>query len=255
MGPRSAHRNSRTPALAAGMQDRSAWLDAARGLAIAQMVAYHFCYDLEYFGWVQLHQLEDARWIAWRSLIVGQFLFLAGVGLGLRKGPASAYGARHWRRWAQVAGAALLVSVATRVLFGPRFIWFGVLHFMVCAQLMAPALRGLGRWNLATGAGLLGLGLLVQLPAFSPDTLSWIGFSPVKPQSEDFVPLMPWLGVLVAGMGFARLTATAHPPLQGPAVLQRAARGLALAGRWPLSVYLLHQPVLFGILLVLRAGG
>jgi uncharacterized membrane protein len=233
-------------------------VDVARGLAVAQMIAYHFCYDLNYFSWIHVALTRDAPWIAWRTAIVTQFLFLVGVSLALRTAPAGTIvvaGARFWRRWGQIAGCACLVSLASWSLFGPRWIWFGVLHFVAVAQLLlAPAAR-LGRANLLLGAVALAAGTLVQIPAFGADALSWIGFSPSKPHTEDFVPLLPWLGVVLLGIGAANLGKRS----QGPAARSlRAVRAdtwriPALLGRWPLTVYMLHQPLLFAALYPLNA--
>jgi uncharacterized membrane protein len=46
-----------------------------------------------------------------RTLILSGFLFWAGLGQGLARQSAAV---RFWRRWAQVAGAALLVSAGSR---------------------------------------------------------------------------------------------------------------------------------------------
>ena len=46
---------------------RLAVVDLARGLAIVQMIAYHFIYDLTYFGWLHIAMTEEPGWIAWRN--------------------------------------------------------------------------------------------------------------------------------------------------------------------------------------------
>jgi uncharacterized membrane protein len=232
-------------------------VDVARGLAIAQMVAYHFCYDLNYFGWLHVEMLRDAGWIGWRTAIVGQFVFLMGVSLALRDGPrdgaAKAYGGFR-RRWLQIAGCALLVSLASWGLFGARFIWFGVLHFAALAQLLLRPLARRGARavvpGLVLGTAALAAGIALQFPLFGADGLSWIGFSPVKPQTEDYVPLFPWLGVALLGIAAAQAwqSSASAPAQRLRAANARPLRPLALAGRWPLTIYMLHQPLLFAAL-------
>jgi len=243
---------------------RLAVVDVLRGLAIAQMVAYHFVYDLHYFGWVDVVQTLDPRWIAWRSAIVSQFLAILGAGLVLRTraaapAPAPAPAPAFWRRWSQIAGAALLVSAATVVMFGPRFIWFGILHFGAAALLLSRPLVHLGALNLGIGAIAIAAGLLLKSHAVDPNAISWIGFATGKPASEDFVPLFPWLGVVWIGIGLASPWRDRGYPIAAPirALAERAPGALAWAGRWPLSIYLLHQPLLMGTLYVvwmLRGG-
>jgi uncharacterized membrane protein len=253
-------------------------VDAARGLAIAQMVAYHLCYDLNHFSWIRVEMLVDPRWIAWRTAIVAQFLFLAGVSLALRPDslvPGAA--ARFWRRWGQIAACAAAVSLASAWLFGARWIWFGVLHFTALAQLLLrPLLARNAAWWVGVrvsvrrpvhapaialalaGIGAVALGTTVHAAAFAPDALSWIGFAPVKPATEDFVPVLPWLGPVLLGAAAARWW---HQSTGAPASALRRYRAgssrllgaLEAAGRWPLTIYMVHQPLLFGALAVVAA--
>jgi uncharacterized membrane protein len=228
-------------------------LDIARGIAIVQMVAYHFLYDLGHFGWIRIDTYGGAGWIAWRGAIVSQFLLVMGYGLCAFAGQGA--DREFWRRWAQILACALLVSAATALTFGPRWIWFGVLHFAVVAQLLVRAARGtFARLPAPAIAGaaiaLLAAGNLVQVPAFAADSLSWIGFSPGKPATEDFVPVLPWLGVVLAGFALARMR-TGSAAIGESWMRARAGRILAAAGRWPLTIYMAHQPVLFGTLWLL----
>jgi uncharacterized membrane protein len=229
-------------------------VDLARGLAIVQMMAYHFIYDLTYFGWLHIEMTEVAGWIAWRNAIVSQFLLVVGLGAGIGAA-AGRSGARFWRRWAQIAAAAALVSIASASLFGPRLIWFGILHFAALAVVLARPLAGLsGRINLALGAAALGLGLSVHDARFDPPWASWIGLAAHKPATEDYVPLLPWFGVVAIGIGLAAMwrghSFAVPSPLRR---LQSApARALRWLGRWPLTIYLVHQPVMMGVLSVVR---
>jgi uncharacterized membrane protein len=228
-------------------------VDLVRGLAIVQMVAYHFIYDLTYFGWLRIQMTEQPEWIAWRNAIVSQFLLVVGVGIGLGDA-AGRSEARFWRRWLQIAGAATLVSIASAWLFGPRLIWFGILHFVAVALLLARALPARGAPNLAIGAAALLLGLAVRDARFDPPWLDWIGLAAHKPATEDYVPLLPWFGVVAIGVGLARLWQRRGLAL--PRSWQRLdsapARALRWMGRWPLTIYLVHQPIMMGALALVR---
>ncbi len=245
------------PPVNANTGSRRDIVDLARGIAIVQMIAYHLCYDLNYFSWIHAALIVDPGWIAWRSAIVSQFLFLAGMSLALRASgaaQAAAAPARFWRRWAQIAACACLVSISSWWLFGPRLIWFGVLHFVAAAQLLLRPAATWRRANLLLGMAALAAGLLVQSPLFTSDRLSWIGFSPSKPQTEDFVPLFPWLGVTLLGMAAANFWQSGEGRLSQAlrSYQSRFLLPLALIGRWPLTVYMLHQPLMFGALLLVR---
>ncbi|MCS7102022.1 MAG: DUF1624 domain-containing protein, partial [Burkholderiaceae bacterium] len=60
---------------------RLACIDALRGVAILQMIVYHFIYDLDYFGWIDIAMTRDQPWVGWRTAIVTQFLLLVGASL------------------------------------------------------------------------------------------------------------------------------------------------------------------------------
>ncbi len=224
-------------------------LDALRGLAIVWMAVFHFLFDLNHFGYFEpRHQFHrDTLWVAQRTVILSLFLFSSGLALAVALDAGQRWG-RFWRRWAQIAGCALLVSLGSALMFPKSFIFFGVLHgiavMLVLARLAAP-LRG-GLWLLAAAAILLPF--VVQHPAFDGRALSWTGLVTRKPLTEDYVPVLPWIGVMLAGLASGQwLLARHRAVLSGP--LPRGLAPLATLGRWSLTVYMLHQPLFIGALL------
>jgi uncharacterized membrane protein len=241
------------------MRDRPVRLpivDALRGFAVAQMIVYHFIYDLNYFGWVTLRMLTDQPWTGWRAAIVSQFVLLVGVSLTLRSAfrPESR---DFWRRWAQIAGAALLVSAGSALVFGPRVIWFGILHFVAAALIIVRPLVRLGIWNLLLGVAVIAVGLLYSNPVFNQPPLAIVGFVTALPRTEDYVPLFPWLGVVLVGAGLGSVWH--KQDWKVPAALQALnaspPRLLIFLGTWALTVYLVHQPLLMGALALLSRLG
>jgi uncharacterized membrane protein len=228
-------------------------VDALRGFAVAQMIVYHFIYDLVYFGWLQLAMTRDAPWVQWRSAIVTQFLLLVGVGLVLRDSFKPAW-ADFWRRWAQIAGAAALVSAGSWFLFGPRLIWFGILHFIAVALIIVRLLRPLGPWNVALALAVLPLAWVLATPALNAAPWNVLGWVTVKPRTEDYVPLFPWLAAVLFGAGLASLWQRRGWALWPAcaALNRRPPRLLVWLGTWSLTVYLVHQPLLMGVLWLVR---
>jgi len=270
-GPRSRSRQTRTaprasPAPAVAPRGRVDLVDALRGVAITMMIAYHFCFDLTYYRWTDWAMLDDVRWIAWRTAIVTSFLFVAGLSLALRDDREQRRGAGWFdpaflRRWAQIAAAALLVTVGSTILFPDRFIYFGVLHFVALAVWLCRRAPRLGGWGIAVGAVALALGLSVAHPAFDPRWVNWIGFAAQKPLTEDYVPLFPWIGVVLIGCATGALWGRRGfglPPSLASAwkaVPTRIRATLAAMGRWSLTIYLLHQPLMLGAMAAVRQIG
>ena len=228
-------------------------IDALRGFAVAQMIVFHFIYDLNYFGWVKIAMLVDQPWVGWRAAIVSQFLLLVGVSLVLRTAFKPSW-ADFCKRWAQIAAAAALVSAGSWLVFGPRFIWFGILHFVAVALIIVRLLAPLGAWNLALGVAALAAGLLFADPFFNEAPANALGFVTRKPTSVDYVPLFPWLGVVLAGAGLGALWRRREFRLAPPVDALNAAppRLLVWLGTWALTVYLAHQPLLMGVLWMVR---
>jgi uncharacterized membrane protein len=81
---------------------------------------------------------------------------------------------------------------------------------------------------------------------------NWLGLVSRKPLTEDYVPLVPWLGVMWWGMAAGQWLVARRAPLLTLRLATPAAASLAWLGRWSLSWYMLHQPLLIGSLLLLR---
>jgi uncharacterized membrane protein len=230
-------------------------LDALRGAAIVWMALFHFCFDLNHFGYFEprYNFHRDPLWTQQRVCIVSLFLFCAGLSQAVALHAGQGW-PRFWRRWAQVAGCAVLVSLGSMIMFPKSWISFGVLHgiavMLVLARLLAP-LRG-GLW--LAGALAVALPRVLGHPFFDTPYTHWVGLVTRKPITEDWVPVLPWLGVMLWGLAAGQWL-LAHRPAVLAGGVPRALQPLGLLGRWSLSFYMLHQPVLIGSLMAGRALG
>ncbi|NJR13442.1 MAG: DUF1624 domain-containing protein [Phyllobacteriaceae bacterium] len=232
----------------AGRFGRFGWLDGARGAALIAMAVYHFIWDLELFGYLAAGTAGTGSIKLFARAIASSFLVLAGFSLVL----ATAGGIR-WRpyltRLAKVAGAAALISLATFLAMPQGAIFFGILHHIALAGVI-----GLLFIRLPWFVALACAPLAFALPHIWPwptehAALQFIGLYAVPPVSNDFVPVFPWLSAGLVGIAAAQL-ALAQDWLTGS---QRGGpdaglpRALQWLGRRSLIVYLVHQPVLIGL--------
>ncbi|ORE96968.1 heparan-alpha-glucosaminide N-acetyltransferase [Jiella pelagia] len=227
---------------------RYVFVDVWRGLAIIGVVLYHFGWDLNFFGFISPAVMFSGPVTIFARALAGSFMFLAGVSLVL----AHESNVR-WRKFlvrlAKLVAAAAAISIITYVLFPEGFIYFGILHAIALASVL-----GLAFLPLPTGLILLAALVMLAAPfffetsTFDTRILAWIGFAANPPMANDFVPVFPWFGVTLAGMGCTRLflsrqTAghTSQKPAEGALT-----RALVWIGKRTLPIYLLHQPLLFG---------
>jgi uncharacterized membrane protein len=193
------------------------WLDQARGLAVLAMTAYHFSWDLFSLGLSRLDPVNTTVLAFFAKSIAACFLLLSGFALVIAHPAAIHWGKVRWR-FLWLAGAAAVVSFGSFVLFPASWIAFGILHHMALA-------------------GLLGL-VVLRWPLWA----------------NDYVPLLPWFGFFLIGMIGAKLSpAFLTAPRQTAS--SRPQKFLGFLGRHSLIYYLIHQPVLLGLLNGLLALG
>lgn len=228
-------------------------VDALRGLAVVVMLGYHLVWDLDYFGHYRT-DLDTGIWPWIQQIFLTVFIFLVGLSLWLsytRRGRIKFSG--YFSRGLKILGWGVGVTVATRLFLGEGTVFFGILHFIGVSVICAYPLIRLGVANMFLGAAFIAAtGCLSPLPD-SP-FLAWLGLSPLNLYTVDHVPIFPWLGVVLLGSGTGRLL---YPGGQRRIELpyldmDRNLRFLTFLGRNSLLIYLLHQPVFFGLFF---AGG
>lgn len=233
-------------------------LDALRGLAMVWMTLFHFSFDLNQFGHIQQNFYVDPFWTGQRTLIVCLFLTCAGLGQAIAVAQGQSW-SRFGRRWVQVALCALLVTGGSWLMYPKSFIYFGVLHGMALMLIVARLTASWGAWLWVLGGLAIASKFIAEYamntwasPQFvqylNGPGLNWIGWITRKPVTEDYVPLFPWLGVMWWGVAAGNWLVR-RPGGMFSRPLVPSLKPLAWLGRWSLSYYMLHQPVLIGGLL------
>jgi len=240
-----------TPALKA---PRITLIDTLRGVALIAMATYHFTWDLEFFGYLDPGTATQGFFRIYARSIASSFLFLAGVSLMLAHVSKIRWHS-FWKRFGIVAGAAAAISIATFIAFPNEWIYFGILHNIALSSLIGlaflrlPAPVTAAVVLLIVAAMVVDYGLMpgfLDSAVFNTRWLSWLGFAEIPPRSNDYVPLFPWIGALLAGIVVARI-AIVQNWLPRLAAVQVKPNLLSKAGRNSLIIYLVHQPVLIAL--------
>ncbi len=229
------------------MKKRIWELDALRGVCILGMVLVHFVYDL-----VELYALVPWEYPKWFAFVRdwGGVLFL------LLSGTCATLGSRSTRRGLVVFACGMVCTAVTLGMYLLGFagkeiiIYFGVLHCLGVCMLLWGVLKKLPTWALAAlGAVLTAAGLWLRGQLFSFPWLTVLGFVPEGFASSDYFPLLPNLGFFLLGAAVGRTVYRDKTTLL-PKVNEKnpALRFFTLCGRHSLAIYLLHQPILAGIM-------
>ena len=231
---------------------RYALLDELRGLDLVSMMLYHACWDMMFlFGiWMDWYAGMPGR--LWQQSICWVFILLSGFCVPL--------GHSTLKRGAQVFAAGALVTVVTLVFMPEDRVVFGVLTFLGSAMLLTGVLEPLLK-KIPPAAGLAVSAVLFALtyhlderwlnvgkPALTlPDAwyanyfTAFFGFLPFDFYSTDYFALLPWLFLFWAD------TAAWWAERWIPSC-RSVCPALGWMGRHSLLLYLLHQPVIYGVL-------
>jgi uncharacterized membrane protein len=228
-------------------------IDAARGTALLAMFVFHITWDLSYFGYIDPRIVFTRAFSIFGDTIGSSFLAIAGASLVLAH--AARFRPRAYlRHLAIIVVAAAAVSVATYVFIPDAFIFFGILHCIALATLIALPFLFLPWWAAVLAAALaIAAPRLFVSPAFDAPLWWWTGLSTFEPRTNDYRPILPWLGVLLCGVAGMKIgdRFALREFLARWQPRNFVWRGIVFGGRHSLAIYLVHQPIFFGLVSLL----
>jgi len=219
-------------------------LDAWRSLAIFCMIIYHLLFDLAVFNVITWQQLFSPGLNAFQGFIAFSFIFVSGISSRLSR--------NNIRRGAVVLGAGILVIIGAYIAGQP--IWFGILQFLGFSMIIygiagkyiekipefiAPVLY----LSLFLITNVITSNVLVESRFLFP-----FGFQYAEFSSADYFPMMPWFFAFLFGTWLGGLIQKNREKRMFKLEIPGAFTWL---GRHSLLIYLLHQPILYGICLLI----
>ena len=148
------------------------------------------------------------------------------------------------------------ISLATFLLFPANAIWFGVLHLLGISFIIGLPFLHRPRAALAGGIFFTILGLALST-IFEDRIPFWPILLPVTFPTFDYFPLLPWFGIFLLGIRAGHYFFP-HGKMSAQKFIQMPnnvfTRALAILGKKSLMIYLVHQPILIGIILLARGG-
>lgn len=239
---------------------RYAGLDCLRGINLISMMLFHGTWDLVYIFGVDWKWFQSNFAYLWQQSICWLFILLSGF--------CWHFGSKKWKRGLIVFAAGFLVTVVTKLLMPESIIIFGVLTMLgSCMLFMIPLDKWLSTWNCIVGLivaivlfaltrnvnrGYLGFEMwnLLSLPEdwYANDFTTYLGFMKPGFFSTDYFSIIPWFFLFVTGY-FLHGIVKKHKLLER--IETSRCRWLEWMGRHSLLIYMLHQPVVYGVLYVI----
>ena len=221
-------------------------LDALRGFCIVCVIFVHFMFDLVYFLGKQVDFPPLYTFIQQYGGAI--FVVLSGC--------CATLGSRSFRRGVLVFGCGMLITLVTFGMYrmgmaaSDVVVKFGVLHLLGVCMMLYPLLKKLPTTALSVlAAAIVAIGYAIQGMRFSVRWLFPLGFVYPGFTSSDFFPLLPQLGWFLLGIAIGRtLYHEKRTLLPGTAQDFFLFRFFQWCGRQSLWIYLLHQPVVYGLI-------
>ena len=214
---------------------RYALLDELRGLDLVSMMLYHACWDLVLLFDVNMRWYAGTPGRLWQQAICWVFILLSGF--------CAPFGRHMLRRGVTVFAAGALVTAVTLVFMPGDRVIFGVLTFLGTAMLLTGVLEPLLK-KVMPAVGLGGWKLMLPQSLYANYFTAFFGFYPDWFYSTDYFGLLPWLFLFWAGYYLHKAVGRRRmEPLRRP-----VCPALGWMGRHSLLLYLLHQPVIYGVL-------
>ena len=235
---------------------RLAGLDTIRGITLLSMMLYHTCWDLVFLFGKKIPGYSGLGGYVWQQSICWTFILLAGFCWSL--------GSHHLKRGLIVFGSGILITFVTLLVMPESRVIFGVLTLIgSCMLLLIPMEKLLLKLRAEIGlagsfllfllfrnvnTGYLGSGNwnILKLPDGFYENLftTYLGFPQKGFFSADYFSLLPWFFLFLTGFYLYQLVQKNHMMEK---LFSWRVPGFDVIGRHSLLIYLLHQPVVFGI--------
>ena len=253
------------------MKNRLSKLDEIRGYTLISMILYHFMWDLKYLAGFKMDWYVGIIGTVWQQSICISFILISGFSFSLGK--------KHFKRSMTVFLAGVIVSVVTLLFMPENRIVFGILTFMGSAGLlMIPINKLHSELEKKLDAKTLNITMIIwsfllfivfynvneayinvllkqiRIGKYMYDgyVMTYLGFTDPMFYSTDYFSIIPWIFMYLCGFYLYRITCVGKSTDYKQYLVREHSKQIAFIGRNTLIIYMLHQPVLYLITLLIQ---
>ncbi len=217
------------------MKDRIWELDFVRGVAILFVVMFHILFDMEFiYGYTIPFEWQ------WLAQLAGIFILLAGV--------CAPFSRSCVKKGVLLGCFAMLFTLVTYIYDNEFFVQFGILHQLAFCMLMYPLFKRMKSvWLILLSIVMLVMGIQLNNSISPYPHLYIFGWADANFQSMDWFPIMPYTAYFLLGIVISRCEYSNNQSMfkfKQPLLT----KPFCFIGRHTLWIYLIHQPVVMGVL-------
>ena len=246
------------------LDNRIAELDFLKGFAVIFMILNHLIFD---FGQIFFYEfqgtaLESFAVLCSKAHTNAIFKFLTFALCSeifiTVSGVVSSFAKRTFREGiilAVIAAVITAASLAVEIAFKMRVtIWFGIFHLLAICMLISPLIKKIpNAYLLPIAAVALAMGLCFHSVTINNTAFKFLALFNFKCagfHSADYYPIIPHLAFYLFGAFIGR-TVYREPKTKLPLTAKKAFKPLRFLGAYSFETYILHQPILIGLIYVL----
>lgn len=214
-------------------------IDFLKVTAIILMIIFHFIYDLNEFVGLDInYQFGFWYWLGRVAAVL--FIFLAGINSGFSKNPI--------KHGMIVFSCGMIVTLISLIMFKEEFVRFGILHFLGISMMLFPLLKRLNNGILIIFA--LVTGILFSFDTFIYNTKVIVFLENIfgRP-SIDYYPLFPYLSLFILGILAYK---SFYYKKKSIFNLYTKSKTILIISKYSLLIYLIHQPIILGIIFIIK---
>lgn len=239
------------------LKKRYELIDTLRGMSLVSMIIYHFAWDCVYIFNIDWSFYHTVGAYIWQQSICWTFILISGF--------CWHFGRNKFKNGILIFGCGALITLITMLFMPKQTIYFGVLTLIGSSVLfMIPldkvlkkispvigVITGFGLFTLFRNVNFGFLGFekfnLIEIPQFLYRNYftAYLGFPFQGFASTDYFSVLPWFFLFITGyfLYFIVINSSLKNILS-----YKILPLLNIPGKHTLGIYLIHQPVIYGLL-------